>query len=653
MNVTALTRANFSANVSEVYSGGSSYTRCVWEVYLGNVDLCVGDFWETDERRRTSMFTSALDSDFFKLGTMPSGPVDSLNILGIFKPFHADLWTLNVFMIIISGLAIWFVEKHTPYNSDYDSEVLKHKPLGVAEGMAKAVWLKMATYVFGDPMVNSTTWPGRLIVLGFGFFCYITSSSYTANLASFMISDTTPVGFISKFGDIATMSGGLCLLEAMDGSVDVEGMTNVPFDDFIPALEGLYRGDCLGVMVGSNEWKIMVRGGIGRGSVCVDPKDTKHYSTCEDPLGRTKMIELSGCKCKSDSRMDPLKCPGDCPDHQKYCSIVEVIDDDFNFYVNLAMPVSLRIQNYVSAWVIALRQDGTQSRLQQKYIKSVYHNVCEKVKEVSDSTPLSPSSMVGTFVTSGVIMMIGLIWFWVQTAFDKYHIKPVLIDEKICMDPSLPKPRQKRLSMVVMETNENHMQSFQNLTSLGKMSNRSLPDSNGPDSNKFDSSGIFSPSGVGKGSSIFRLLRKASSKSKADGEGYDGQGAGAASADQSTQMSQRITTKWPNAADQGHVVEQPGLEPHGSLQELGAGWPRDSLQLRETDEGAGGVLRREYEELCDRVLRHQRALAGRLMDSSPSPTKPRGGDHLYSSAHSAMLPDPEDTTSTAGHGFSS
>jgi len=400
--------------------------------------------------------------------------------------------------------------------------------------------------------------------------------------------------------------------------------------------------------VGSNEWKIMVRGGIGRGSVCVDPRDTKRYKTCEDPSGRTKMIELSGCKCKGDSRMDPLSCPADCPDHRKYCSIVEVIDDDFNFYVNLAMPVSLRIQNYISAWVIALRQDGTQSRLQQKYIKSVYPNVCEKVEEVSDSTPLSPSSMVGTFVTSGVVMMIGLIWFWVQMAFDKYHIKPVLIDEKICMDPSLPKPKQKRLSVVVMESHANHMLSFQNLTSLGRMSNRSLPDSNGPGTNKFDSPG------VGKRASIASLFRKASSKSKSIGEGCGGQGAGAAWVDQPTQMSQRISTKWPNTANERHAVE-PGLEPHGSLQELGAGWPRDTLQFREVDEGAGGVLRREYEELCDRVLRYQRALAGRLIESSPSPTKPRGGDHLYSSAHSAMLPDPEETTGTgtAGHGLRS
>lgn len=639
MNVTALTKANFSHEVSEYYKGGSSYTKCVWEVYLGNVDLCVGDFWETDERRRIAMFTSALDSDYFKLGTMPTGPVDSLNILGIFKPFHADLWILNVFMIVISGVLIWFVEKHTPYNTDYDSEVLLNKPLGVAEGIAKGVWLKMATYVFGDPMVSSTTWPGRLIVLGFGWFVYITSSSYTANLASFMISDTSPVGVISKFGDIATMSGNLCLLESMVGTVNVDGMTNVPFDELMPSLEGLYRGDCLGVMVGSKEWKVTVRGGTGKGTVCIDPEDTKNYAVCQETSGQqAKMIDVGGCKCKRDVTMDPLNCPDECPDHHKYCSIVEVVDDDFNFYVNLAMPVSLRIQNYVSAWIIALRQDGTQTRLLEQWINSVYPNVCAKVEEVSDSTPLTLNSMAGTFVTSGVVMLIGLIWFWVNLAMDRFNINPVLVDEKKCMNPTLQKPQQKRLSVAVMEAHDNHMQSFKSIggsmsiNSL-RMSNRSLPEFDGP------GPAVNLPAGTRRGT-LTNLSRKGS-RNTGLGNGKGGQESGAW-VDGSRQLSQRVTAKVPSPIDEKFSAE-PGLEPHGSLRGLRIGWPRDSVRGEELD-GGGGVTRSEYEELCDRVLKHQRALALRLIDSTPSPTVPRHEDNVYSSAHSAMLPDPDEAS---------
>jgi len=43
-DVIALTRANFTAESRAVYKGSSSFTRCVWEVKLGHVDLCVGEY---------------------------------------------------------------------------------------------------------------------------------------------------------------------------------------------------------------------------------------------------------------------------------------------------------------------------------------------------------------------------------------------------------------------------------------------------------------------------------------------------------------------------------------------------------------------------------------------------------------------------------
>ncbi len=77
----------------QVYSGGSSYTRCVWEIKVGLVvsrvslvdsawsiqthmhnpqdssltshhtrqDICIGTFWETNERRKIVSFTSSFD----------------------------------------------------------------------------------------------------------------------------------------------------------------------------------------------------------------------------------------------------------------------------------------------------------------------------------------------------------------------------------------------------------------------------------------------------------------------------------------------------------------------------------------------------------------------------------------------------------------
>jgi hypothetical protein len=41
--------------------------RCVWEVALDNVDMCVGDFWETSERRQLAPMTISIAIDLFSL----------------------------------------------------------------------------------------------------------------------------------------------------------------------------------------------------------------------------------------------------------------------------------------------------------------------------------------------------------------------------------------------------------------------------------------------------------------------------------------------------------------------------------------------------------------------------------------------------------
>jgi len=72
-SVVAMTRANFSAEVYAKYKGGSSFTRCVYEIRLDNVDICVGNFWETAERRKLVPFSSQMFADTMRLVTVPRG----------------------------------------------------------------------------------------------------------------------------------------------------------------------------------------------------------------------------------------------------------------------------------------------------------------------------------------------------------------------------------------------------------------------------------------------------------------------------------------------------------------------------------------------------------------------------------------------------
>jgi hypothetical protein len=124
LNVTLLTRANFSEESAQNFKGASSFTRCVWEVKLGKVDACIGDFWETPERRSLVSFTAAIDSDQFVLATLGVQASDSFSpdsLLSIFAPFDRGLWAVQAAMIIVTALLIWFVEvtDGSPNNEDY------------------------------------------------------------------------------------------------------------------------------------------------------------------------------------------------------------------------------------------------------------------------------------------------------------------------------------------------------------------------------------------------------------------------------------------------------------------------------------------------------------------------------------------------------
>jgi hypothetical protein len=61
-----------------------------------------------------------------------------------------------------------------------------------------------------------------------------------------------------SMADFLQKAGSLCGLEALSGMVNVPGMKYVGFDDYIPAIEGMYNKRCLGVMVGKAEWTQIV-----------------------------------------------------------------------------------------------------------------------------------------------------------------------------------------------------------------------------------------------------------------------------------------------------------------------------------------------------------------------------------------------------------
>jgi len=76
------------------YSPSSSFTACVHEVAIGNVDMCWGNFWPTATRRALTMFTGSMYSDNFHVIVPMTTAKMSLwdSFTRPFEPFSAGLW---------------------------------------------------------------------------------------------------------------------------------------------------------------------------------------------------------------------------------------------------------------------------------------------------------------------------------------------------------------------------------------------------------------------------------------------------------------------------------------------------------------------------------------------------------------------------------
>jgi hypothetical protein len=355
-SVIAMTPANFSVESRLFYQGSSDYTRCLYEIRLGKVDLCVGRFWETPEYRRLVPFTSQLFVDNLRLITTPMdftpstgyAVIDAVNKFNyatlyrhIIQPFSNEVWYITSGMLIFGGIVIWLVESVAP-----DSRFARES---VLSGICKSVWVSWMSFVCATSAVEVTRWPGRLIMVGYAFFIYVVVVLYVANLSAILSLKSTQKASISSIQDINREGSFLCLIEDMANLIayTLPQQQMLIFDEYGPALEKLYRGGCAGSLIGFFEYHKYIRAQDVSFSVCLDPLDERGWSKCKNPTSKSAFIDLN-CKCKSDPKLDPKDCIFDCPfANKRYCPLLEVMRWVYTF---VQMLISARSLLFDVSW---------------------------------------------------------------------------------------------------------------------------------------------------------------------------------------------------------------------------------------------------------------------------------------------------------------
>jgi len=437
-SLVALTSANISAQAAAMSGSTNPYGACPYEILLGSVDVCLGDFWETEERRNLVAFTTPLDVNSMKLITtaVESSDFGPNRLFDIFLPFTATVWGTMMGMFCFTAVLMWIVSVEE--NEDFSFAETFPQPRGLVKGF----WVAMMGYLAGNQFATDK-WSARLIVLGFSFFLAISIASYTANLASFMVLKPRAAGAVESLNDIVKRTKKVCTIDSISDMLTVPGIrervVEAPNGFMGSLFEQLHMGHCDAAIVGKMEYRLYVQAESMQYDICTTESDPNYAGGwfCFEEESTLTRFDLTKCQCGTEPAMQELPSTG-CPSHciaptSKFCNVIELFDPALDVAFNYALPVSDWVEPYISAGILAAKMSGQfQNDVNSELLDANPPSCPEGTPQYSSNNPgsgddamaLGLDSMAGTFVFSAALMLLGLLLHIVQALVLPRTIQP-------------------------------------------------------------------------------------------------------------------------------------------------------------------------------------------------------------------------------------
>jgi hypothetical protein len=144
-----------------------------------------------------------------------------VDLWSFLDPFHLTLWLGATLAVVITGIVYWILEI---WNVDADERQLECKPLA-------SIFYAAITFT-GHNELQPQTHPARLVGFSFTFWALIVGSSYTANLASFLVSPRVAVFKAATIQDILKTKAYVCVQEG--GAISKLLTTKYPSVNLVP-----------------------------------------------------------------------------------------------------------------------------------------------------------------------------------------------------------------------------------------------------------------------------------------------------------------------------------------------------------------------------------------------------------------------------------
>lgn len=307
-NVSWVERPISAASLSAYPS--SSYTACVHDVALGAVDMCVGNFWTTSQRKLLAPFSSAVYSDNFYLVTFyQRGGGSGAGFLGMrlisepFLPFDSEVWCFTVLVLLYVAVGTHICEAEVKLNDVLASarsstgsggktsearerhgrELLRMRssvcPEEERHGWSQAKWharrlgktsyQAVLGYVSGGPATEPNTIAGRLINIGFGLFIVVSIAMFTAKLTSNLVVDAGHSG-VSSLQAALENGKPVCLLAAIEAAMAAKypllRKLALPNKNAREVLAAMDAGLCAHAVLSEDAWRFAQSSTLASGS---------------------------------------------------------------------------------------------------------------------------------------------------------------------------------------------------------------------------------------------------------------------------------------------------------------------------------------------------------------------------------------------------
>jgi len=172
---------NLSAAALAEYD--NDYTSCVYDIALGSIDLCLGVCFDTPLRRDLRVpFSSTIFSETFHL-VVPSNQSSRIidSVAKPFSPFTPRLWLCIALVILFAGVS------QLLFDEGWFSQLVHRDEDGEIPSVQKIFFESIVSFLSQGLSYSPETLSGRLFAVGYGFFILVCGASYTANLASILI----------------------------------------------------------------------------------------------------------------------------------------------------------------------------------------------------------------------------------------------------------------------------------------------------------------------------------------------------------------------------------------------------------------------------------------------------------------------------------